>query len=150
VARYVSAVNGRNLATAVSLLTVLLATAGCGGDDDGEELASLEGTSWALVEGAGVTIPEGRSLNIGFEADSVSGSGGCNRFTGGYQEDGDSISIGPLAATRMACAPPIMDAEQAYLAAVESASAWSATADQLVLSAESGDELLRFRPANVG
>jgi heat shock protein HslJ len=36
--------------------------------------------------------------------DRVAGSGGCNRFTGGYEVDGARLRIGPVASTRRACA----------------------------------------------
>jgi heat shock protein HslJ len=65
----------------------------------------------ALVEGAGITIPDDVTMTLQFEGDSASGSGGCNRFTGTYEEDRNSISFGPLASTRMACPEEIMSAE---------------------------------------
>jgi heat shock protein HslJ len=109
-----------------------------------EERASLDGSSWTLVEGAGIATPDSVSLTIAFEAGRVSGSGGCNRFTGSYREEGTSISLGTLASTRMACAEEIMRAESAYFSALESASSWSATSDELVLADVSGRALLRY------
>ena len=47
----------------------------------------------------------------------LSGSGGCNRITGSYQLDGDRLTFGPIASTRMAC-PEAMDQEQAFLKAL--------------------------------
>ncbi|WP_420717335.1 META domain-containing protein [Leptolyngbya sp. NK1-12] len=35
--------------------------------------------------------------------DRLLGSGGYNRFVGGYQTEGDQLSIEPLASTKMAC-----------------------------------------------
>jgi heat shock protein HslJ len=104
----------------------------------------LDGSSWTLVEGAGIATPDSVSLTIAFEAGRVSGSGGCNRFTGSYREEGTSISLGTLASTRMACAEEIMRAESAYFSALESASSWSATSDELVLADVSGRALLRY------
>jgi heat shock protein HslJ len=76
--------------------------AGSGGDDDGAALGTLDGTSWSLAEGKGMSIRDGVTMTIAFTAARVSGSSGCNRFTGTYREDGESISLGPLAGTRMA------------------------------------------------
>ena len=129
-----------------SALLVLIVMAGCG-DDDGGSIASLAGTSWSLAEGAGITIPDGVTMTIAFEDGRTSGAGGCNRFTGSYEEEGDSISFGALATTRMACREEVMNAENAYLAALDSASTWSATEDELVLSDGSGEELLRHTAA---
>jgi heat shock protein HslJ len=111
-------------------------------------LTTLDGTSWSLQEGASVTIPDGVTMTIEFQDERASGKGGCNRFTGAYVQDGDSLSIGPLAGTRMACADEVMEAESAYLAALESARAWSGTVAELVLSDGTGAELLRFEPAS--
>ena len=47
----------------------------------------------------------------------VTGSGGCNRFSGSYQSDQRSLRFGPLASTRMACLD--MDTETAFLRALE-------------------------------
>ncbi|NJK34567.1 MAG: META domain-containing protein [Oscillatoriales cyanobacterium SM2_2_1] len=35
--------------------------------------------------------------------DRVAGSGGCNRFSGGFTLKGDRLTLGPLAATKRAC-----------------------------------------------
>ena len=67
----------------------------------------------------------------------------CNTFTGGYELDGDSISIGPLAGTLMACEVQKMAVEGAYMPALEAADAWSIDGDELVLSS-GGEETLRF------
>ena len=60
----------------------------------------------------------GTTLTATFTADAVSGSSGCNTYNGSYTLDGDALKIGPLATTRMACAPAIMDQETLFLAAL--------------------------------
>jgi len=96
----------------------------------------------------GISIPDNVALTIAFAAGRGSGSGGCNRFTGTYEEDGESISFGPLAATRMACVDEAMTAERAYFAALETVSSWSATDAELTLSNEDGDVLLRYEASS--
>ena len=119
------------LLSAGLLIAVTLA-AGCGDDDDdGSALASLDGTSWSLAEGKGVTVPIEFTMTVAFAGGTASGSSGCNRFTGAYEEVGRSVSFGPLATTRTACADEVMTAEHAYLAALESVSSWSATDAEL-------------------
>ncbi len=125
----------------MSLLVGILLSA-CGGDGDGR--TSLDGSSWTLVEGAGISIPDGVTMTIGFEGGRASGTGGCNRFTGSYEEDGESVSLGQVASTRMACLDDVMSAETAYLSALESVSSSSASEGELVLSDGSGGELLRY------
>jgi len=123
----------------VALAATLLA-AGCGGDDDSDGPA-LEGTDWTLV--SGVDAPEDAVPTLTLEEGTASGFGGCNTFTGGYELDGDSISIGPLAGTLMACEVQKMAVEGAYMPLLESADAWSIDGDELVLSS-GGEETLRF------
>jgi len=50
-------------------------------------------------------------------AKHVTGSGGCNRFTGAYEAGEGTLTFGPLASTRMAC--PGMETETAFLRALE-------------------------------
>ena len=132
-------------ALSARLLAGIVFFASCGGeDDDAEAPASLDGSSWTLVEGMDVTIPDDVAMTIAFEAGRASGSGGCNRFTGSYEQDGESISLGRVASTRMACDEEVMSAERAYLSALESVSLWSAIGGVLVLSDNSDQALLRY------
>lgn len=132
-------------ALSATLLAGIVFFASCGGeDDDAEAPASLDGSSWTLVEGMDVTIPDDVAMTIAFEAGRASGSGGCNRFTGSYDQDGELISLDRVASTRMACDEEVMSAERAYLSALESVSSWSATGGVLVLSDSSDQALLRY------
>ncbi|MET1009420.1 MAG: META domain-containing protein [Gaiellaceae bacterium] len=127
------------------LLPVLAAAVlagACGGDDDGPP---LEGTEWALA--SGVDMPgDADPPTLLLEEGNASGFGGCNTFTGAYELDGDSISIGPLAGTLMACELQKMAVEGAYMPALEAADAWSIDGDELVLSS-GGEATLRFSSA---
>ncbi len=125
------------------LLIVLAAAVlagGCGGDDEVDG-PPLEGTEWTLA--SGVDVPDDAAPTLLLEEENASGFGGCNTFTGGYALDGDSISIGPLAGTLMACEEPKMAVEGAYIPALEAADAWSIAGDELVFSS-GGEETLRF------
>jgi heat shock protein HslJ len=134
---------------ALAVLAVLLAAgvATACGDDNGE-IASLEGTSWVLASGVDLPsdVPVSRPT-AGFTSDTISGFGGCNRYTGGYSTDGEALEIGALASTQMACEPPAGTIEAAYLAALEQVGSRTSDGDQLVLSDAAGDELLRFDAA---
>ena len=123
-------------------LAASLAAAGCGGGDDDEAAESpLEGTAWTLV--SGLDAPDDAVPTLTLEEGNASGFGGCNNFMGGYELDGDSISIGPLAGTLMACEEPKMAAETAYLPALEAADSWAVEDGELILSS-GGEETLRF------
>jgi heat shock protein HslJ len=130
--------------TATLLAGIAFLAAACGADDGDEAPASLDGTSWRLVEGMGITIPDDVEMTIAFEAGRTSGSGGCNRFMGSYDQAGGQLSLGRLASTRMACADEVMSAERAYMSALESVTTSSATGGVLVFSTSSGQALLRY------
>ncbi|HXV58295.1 MAG TPA: META domain-containing protein [Gaiellaceae bacterium] len=115
----------------------------CGGDDEADD-PPLEGTEWTLV--SGVDAPEDAPPTLLLEEGRASGFGGCNRFTGGYELDGDSISFQQLASTQMACEEPQAAAEDAYLPALEGADGWAVEGGELVLST-GGGETLRFSAA---
>ncbi len=69
-----------------------------------------------------------------FGADGqLSGSGGCNTFSGPYQSTASSLSIGPLASTFKACEQPIMEQEAAYLQALQQTSTYRFDNGRLVL-----------------
>ena len=98
-------------------------------------LASLAGSEWGL---------EGSSTSDQFVAfkdgGEVIGHGGCNRFFGSYDQNGDDLKFGPLASTKMAC--PNLDEEQAFMSALQSARQIEATHLRLVLKGETGEPVL--------
>lgn len=139
----------------VVLLTVLLAgvAAGCGeGDEDDvtADASALEGAPWVLVSGVDVEGWEEVAPSATFENGSVSGSNGCNRYTGPYTIDGSSVELGQLAMTQMACVSPAAEVEQQYMAALQKVTGWELDDAELVLTDENGDELLRFEQASIG
>ncbi|HRO15840.1 MAG TPA: META domain-containing protein [Paracoccus sp. (in: a-proteobacteria)] len=66
----------------------------------------------------GRPLPDGMSPWIERDGNRLSGHGGCNRFGGPVQIGGTSIRVGALASTRMACPPPVMEAEGRLQAAL--------------------------------
>jgi putative lipoprotein len=74
----------------------------------------------------------------------ISGTGGCNRIMGRARIDGAAITLGPLATTRMACSPAVMDQERKFLSALEAARSWriDAARSKLVLLGAGGETLV--------
>jgi lactoylglutathione lyase len=100
---------------------------------------SPEGIEWALVGSARQTLL--------LDGGHASGSGGCNRFAGGYALQGDELTFQPLASTRMACEPEVMQAESKYFAALAQTTQLVLADGELVLADAAGGELLRFARA---
>ena len=74
----------------------------------------------------------------------ASGSTGCNRFNGTVEINGDKISFGPLATTKMACEPRISEQEKLYLDALQKTRSYSLDVAKLRLRDEQGNVLVRF------
>lgn len=101
---------------------------------------SLEGETWVVhelvVDNTATQPLTGTVLTAFFEDGSLTGVAGCNNFFGGYEVDGGSIEIGPLASTKAFCGDPdgVMDQEVAYLALLQMADNYERDDDQLTLS----------------
>ncbi len=82
---------------------------GCGGRVLPPE--QLDGTAWRIVSIDGSEPVAGRDMGFRFEGGRISGSAGCNRLSGSFASDGTRLTVGQVAATRMACAPELMAQE---------------------------------------
>jgi heat shock protein HslJ len=138
------------------LMAVSLPLAACAASDSGtggSSAPSLADTTWNLAQYAPVgettlvAVPDQVLATAAFTADQISGSGGCNTFTGGYTTDGATIEIGPLATTLKACLPLVSDFEAAYLARLDEATSYAISAETLTMSNEAGEMLLSFSQA---
>lgn len=87
----------------------------------GEPASLLVGDEWVVedIGGAGV-IDMARTSILFDEGGKVSGGGACNRFGGTYQLTGEGLSFGPIAATKRACPPAVMDQEDRFFDALAS------------------------------
>lgn len=91
-------------------------------------------------------------LTADFADGRITGSGGCNRFMGGYELDDDRLTVGPLASTFKACEEPIMNQEMLYLNALQGAQRYELDPQgnlTIVYQTEQGSGVLRFVPQTV-
>jgi heat shock protein HslJ len=110
---------------------------------------SLEGPDWRLgsyvgPEGGTLQVPEGLAATARFQDGTVSGTSGCNSYSGPYTVDGDSLTIGQLAITSMACEALPSALETAYLAALGRVTTYAIVGDTLELRASGGATVLSF------
>ena len=115
------------------------------------DMVQLEGPEWVLKsylnqEGELVDTLAGTFTSANFKEGQVNGNASCNGYFGGYEMDGNSISIGPLASTEMFCGSPpgVMDQEMAFLSAMGSAAEYKIEAEQLLLLDANGETSLVF------
>jgi heat shock protein HslJ len=130
----------------VALLVLAVTLSGC--SPSPTESASLEGTRWALVALEGEPLLTGTAPSAEFSADEISGSTGCNRYFGTYAVSGSDCTISNVASTEMWCADPegVMDLEDAFLAALASATGYRLTGEQLELLDATDSVVLTFGP----
>jgi heat shock protein HslJ len=110
------------------------------------ESQDLTGTSWEAIgynngKQAVTSVIAGTQMDIQFGKDgTVSGNSGCNTYSGSYTVNGNQIQIGPLASTMMACEDPagLMDQEQQYLAALQTATTYQIEGNVLQLRTADG------------
>ena len=74
----------------------------------------------------------------------VSGSGGCNRFTGSYTFTDGELSFGPLAGTKMMCPEAVMDQEDRFHRALGAVDRVERDGPFLLIFEENSDQPLRF------
>jgi len=89
--------------------------AACGSDDDSSSSSGssptadeLAGTTFESTEVTGYDLVPGSMITIGFEADTLGASAGCNSMSGAYAITDDTLEVGVMAATMMACDDALM------------------------------------------
>lgn len=112
----------------------------------------LPGTAWRVTSmnngNQGMqSLVIGTEITLDFSEDgTVSGSTGCNEYTGSYEVTDDVIEIGPVAATERACADvEAMDQEAVFLGYLQAAATFAITDQQLTLFDAEDTKLLDAR-----
>ena len=102
------------------------------------EFVDLKGSEWGFKDETGA---HQRFVQFGGEG-LISGSGGCNRFGGSYEQTGETLVISGVITTLMGCEPEIMQRERELLDALEAAHHVEATHEALRIFAADGKLLL--------
>lgn len=141
---------GRSIRTAAYSAGVFIAAiglAGCGllGGPD----APPTDTIWRVVAIGGETLPRlagNRAPTLLLESAEGRASGftGCNRMTGSFSIEGETIRFGPLASTRMACEEPAAHVEMGYMQSLQLITRWRRRAGGLELLDAQGSVRLRL------
>jgi heat shock protein HslJ len=107
----------------------------------------LAGSEWRPSFMSRAELPAGVRIEVEFGPDGkITGSGGCNRFFGGYAVSGNHIKIGPLASTRKGC-PGLIKLEATFFATLQAADSFEQTDTTLILFDASGAKLAQFARA---
>lgn len=116
----------------------------------GQALAtSLAGTEWKQVGMGALAVPQASSAYIQFRSKgSLTGYSGCNRLMADYVTEDWAIFIGPVAATRMACADTVMARAAALAAALEQSRTFRRERAELVLFDADGQPILELQQSD--
>lgn len=92
---------------------------------------TLAGTSWIVQSVDDSPAVVGKEPSVAFDDTNVSGSGGCNTYSGGYTYDAATATLtpGPLASTRKACTGPEGTFENVFFQAFQGPLVVATTAD---------------------
>ena len=144
----------RRIVLAVGVVAVVgLTAAGCGWNDDVDSRAATAGLPSTLVDieahewvldrdDSSLTVDDDNPVTLGVDGDTVSGRAPCNTYRGAFDLGADdSVEIGPLALTRMACPGSAMEAENEFVAALEAVDHVEVDVDRMVLTGGDGVRL---------
>ena len=117
-------------------------------DENMSASAELLNTYWKLIEidGESVVTKQGQremKLTLHTEENKVNGYGGCNSFFGTYALDADSLTFGPLAATRKYCADS-MDQESQFFKLLSEVVSYAINGQVLHLNSDKGKSSLKL------
>jgi heat shock protein HslJ len=115
-------------------------------------VSGLTSGRWLLqsysTQAGGLQTPlAGTQVTARFEANgNLSGSGGCNTYSGGFTAYDQTLKIGQLTATQALCGAPqgIMEQESTFLALMRQANSFFISAGQLTVYDGAGNRILVF------
>lgn len=115
---------------------------------------TLENTDWKLVSLPNTLVRQNeqqdRHLTLHSSNKTADGSGGCNRFSGGYTLSGDRLTFGRMTSTMMACADPLaMNTETVFLRALPQVRRWRMTGATLELLDDAGRSVATFEAVSM-
>jgi heat shock protein HslJ len=118
---------------------------GCGG----APRALLGTDEWSISEIGSSAVLGSTAPTIAFLDDNaVAGSGSCNRFRGGFELTGETLTIEQLATTMMACPDQVMQQEQGVIRQLEATRSFDIRADgALILKDAKGGTLVAVEAA---
>jgi heat shock protein HslJ len=95
-----------------------------------QKITDLSGTRWTLIALEGEPIQPSSTgwaapgIDFAANGQSVVGFSGVNRFGGRYTQDGAALEFGPLAMTRRAGPPDLMQTESRFTRILSGVTGW--------------------------
>jgi heat shock protein HslJ len=121
--------------TAVLIPVLAAGLAGAAATADGG--GALSDTRWQVTGVGAFEIEPADGVTIESAEGRIAGRSGCNRYTGLVTFGAESLEIGAVGVTRMACPGRPAEIERSFLGALEQVSGWRIAGDgALELTAE--------------
>ena len=87
------------------------------------DVAELSGRDWMVARIDGEPVLNTSTVTLNFsEEGRLSGEASCNAFTGSYTLNEGEMSVAPLALTRKACVPQLMEQEETFIGLLQTVS----------------------------
>jgi heat shock protein HslJ len=110
---------------------------------------SLEGRIWVLSgiakDLAIVSTWVDEAITAEFVDGQVTGSGGCNNYFSAYELDENSLTLGPIGSTMMACEEEVSQREIEFFTALEAVAGYKINRSSLTLTDTQGNTLITFQ-----
>ena len=109
----------------------------------------LVGSEWVLVELNGAAPLDGSHITLAFDAEQLTGYAGCNWYGSGYQNTtAEETPAMGFSLTKRACQEPagVMEQEQVYLTALQSATGRRISGERLEYHDAAGATVAAFAP----
>lgn len=124
------------IGTAVAVAALALSACGGGGSSAGGDAQSLIDTAYSVtsitVDGAEREVLG--PVEVAFTADSISVATPCNGMSGPVTYSESTLTVGALAATKMACEPKLMEQDQVIADALAANPTWQLAGETLTLT----------------
>ncbi|MBU2979307.1 META domain-containing protein [Alteromonas sp. C1M14] len=136
----------------MKIWTAAMATAllsGCAHEPKTATPPVLEG-QWQVEDINGKGVIDNSHLTLLVEGNRLSGSAGCNNFSGTVTQNQDAVAVSQMALTRKMCPPALMLQEQGYMQALNQVSKITAVAGKpwILLVDPDSKSRIKLMPAN--
>ncbi len=140
-------VNRSRLVVIAPLIAMLALGATSCGDDDSSAATTppasiADGTVYRSTAAKGMDLPSGVVVTLGVQGSTLGVSGGCNTMSGGFSVDGDTLVVGALVQTQMACEQSLMDFDAAIASFLTSGPTIAISGEKMTLTG--GDVVVDF------
>jgi heat shock protein HslJ len=137
--------SGERYSDSVTIIAEGKEVKGCGGRKLPPE--SLDNTSWTIIMLDQLPALDSVKTEVRFHDGRVSGTAGCNRFTGSYSHNSNVLTFDSMATTKMMCPEKQMVQEASFMALLNGKVTKRFTVDGNLIIANERGKRATLKPA---